>query len=311
MRYDRLIIDVANLAYRVFQHRDERPAAVSKKSVYKNAVCNFIRKVEELKAEHLEADGEVFLLFDNPTSRVDLQASFYFADRKQQYAKYKVDREREPKEFYNSINLLKYYYLTGPACYRTMQISKLEADDLVAPTLRLFCKGKTALMITNDLDWVRYISDTVHWMPKGEPESNEQLSARMGFEVTEQTITAYKGIFGDPADNIPSIAPMAMKESFYELSKIIKDAEDLSYLATKDAMLESYAVLREVAKNERQYRINVQLVKAIDVADSHALAVTTKGRDSAVALRAVQEAVGLISSKNTFTFGNVRRPRIM
>lgn len=45
MRYDCLLIDVLNVAHRYFNHEKEKPEFVSKKQVFKQAVCNFINKV--------------------------------------------------------------------------------------------------------------------------------------------------------------------------------------------------------------------------------------------------------------------------
>jgi len=309
-RYDTLIIDVMNFAYRTFQHKQELPTYVSKKQVYKNAVCNFIKKLAEIEEEYLHSDGEVFLLFDNPTSRIDLQSSFYFADRKQAYAKYKSDRSKEPKEFYNSIGLLKYYFTVASSRYRTIQLPRLEADDLVEPVLRLYCKDKKALMVTTDYDWARYVSDAVHWMPSGEPETHEQLSNRLGFNVTTNSIVMLKSIFGDTADNIPSIAPAAMQSGFSSLAEDVTDAELLPLMSCKDSNIEKYPVLRYIRDNERQYRINLQLVNSIPVADKHISCITTTGRNSAPALKAVQEAIGLTAEKNVFVFGNIKRPRV-
>ena len=309
-RYDNIIIDVANYAYRVFNHKKDKPSTVSKKQVYKQAVCNFIQAVEELKRLYLHSDGTIYLLFDNPTSRIDLQSTFYFADRKQAYAKYKSDRAKEPKEFYNSLNLLKYYYMTAEACYRTVQITRLEADDLVEPVLRLYCKGETALLVTNDLDWARYINENVHWLPGSMPETPADIEARLGFKLTEQNLVAYKALFGDPSDNIPSVAPESMKASFASLVSEFKAADELPLMACNDELVERFPVLARIRLNEKQYRINLQLVNAIPVADRHIEAVCTTGRASEIAMRAVQEAIGLVQPKNTFVFGNIRRPRV-
>lgn len=310
-RYDALIIDVNNFAYKVFDHRKDRPSAVSKKQVYKKAVCNFIQAVDQLVKDYLHsADGQVYLLFDNPTSRIDLQSTFYFADRKQAYAKYKADRAKEPKEFYNSISLLKYYYMVAAPVYHTVQVSRLEADDLVEPVLRLYCKDKRALLVTNDLDWARYLSHNVHWLPKHEVEGPEHIEARLGFPLTEQNIVMYKALFGDPADNIPSVAPAGMSSGFSSLVAAVSSADELPRMACNNENVERFPVLAKVRENEKQYRINLQLVNAIPVADKHIQSVFTTGRDSEVAARAVREAIGFSTPEESFVFGNIRRPRV-
>lgn len=312
-RYDALLIDVNNFAYTVFDHKAEKPATVSKKQVYKKAVCNFIEAVTELKKKYLHsADGKVYLLFDNPTSRIDLQSTFYFADRKQAYAKYKADRAKQPKEFYNSLNLLKYYYMVQESCYHTVQVSRLEADDLVEPVLRLYCQDKRVLMVTNDLDWARYINHNVHWLPKlsKEPEGAEHIEERLGFRLTEQTLVMYKALFGDPADNIPSVAPGSMKEQFVSLLEEVLSADQLPRLACSDDNIGRFPILEKVRTNERQYRINLQLVNSIPVADKHIEAVITTGRNSEPAIQAVHTALGITTKDQSFVFGNIRRPRV-
>jgi len=119
-----------------------------------------------------------------------------------------------------------------------------------------------------------------------------------------------KSIFGDTSDNIPSIAPAAMQAGFAALAEDVTDAEMLPLLACKNENIEKYPVLKNIRENERQYRINLQLVKAIPVADKHISVITTTGRDSKPALRAVHEAIGLSTEKTAFVFGNIRRPRV-
>lgn len=312
MRYDCLIIDTLNVAHRYFNYEKEKPAFVSKKQVFKQSVCNFINKIEQLEKEFLHSVGEVYLLFDNMTSRADLQSSFYFADRKEAYAKYKSDRAKMSKEFYNSVNLLKYYYMVCDKRYHVVQIPRLEADDLVEPVLRNYCKNKTVLLMTNDLDWVRYLSPTVDWIPDGEnPEKVEDLSQKLGFSVTQDNIIAYKALFGDPSDNIPNIVPPRFHEEFSRLLKELQDADDLMFIHNKDEMIEKYPLLDYVHKNPNQLRINLQLVRAIPVKDIHLKNVVVEGRDSLVSRKAVKRAIGLEDNNSSeFVFGNIRRPRV-
>lgn len=310
MRYDSLVVDVMNIAYRVFDHKNDTASYVSKKQVYKKAISNFIQYIEQLVADNLHSDGDVYMLFDNMTSRVDLQSTFYFADRKEAYAKYKADREKQPKEFYNSVNLLKYYYLTMPSNYHTIQISRLEADDLVEPLLRTALKDKSVLLATNDLDWARFLTDSIHWIPRGNSiETVEELSSRLGFPVTQASITSYKVLFGDPSDNIPSIVPHKFEEDFPKLLTSLKDANDLPFLATKEVLLEKHPMLHHVFEHIQQCRLNLQLVNSIPVADKHLINATGHGRDSLVSRRAVRLAIGLDSDEG-FKFGGLRRPRV-
>jgi|LSQX01.1.fsa_nt_gb hypothetical protein len=312
MRYDCLIVDVLNVAHRYFNYEKEKPAFVSKKQVFKQAVCNFIEKLEQLEKEYLHSTGDIYLLFDNPTSRADLQSSFYFADRKEAYSKYKKDRAKQPKEFYNSVNLLKYYYMVSSKKYHVIQIPRLEADDLVEPILRRRCQNKTALLVSNDLDWVRYLSESVDWIPDGNtPETVKDLSYKMGFPITCDNVVAYKALFGDSSDNIPSIVPPRFHDDFTLFVGELQSADDLLFIHTKDEMIKKYPFLSYVQSNTNQLRINLQLVRAIPVKDEHIERVIIDGRNSQVSKKAVRRSIGLDDDNpGEFVFGNIRRPRV-
>lgn len=308
MRFDCLLVDVVNVVYK-FYNREERPSYVSKKQVYKDLVASFIKYIESVVETHLHSDGDIYMLFDNVTSRIDLQSTFYFANRKEAYAKYKSDRAKQPKEFYNSINLLKFYYLTLTPNYKTIQINMLEADDLVEPVLRLYCKDKKTLMLTNDLDWARFLDINTFWINSGlDVTGVEELEEKLGFPVTQTSITAYKVLFGDPSDNIPAIVPGKLKPYFNALLDMIKTADDLPYISTLNEELNP--IISHIFNNQRQCRINLQLVNSIPVSDKHIKYAMGKGRDSGVSRKAVRQAVGLDNTDKGFTFGGIKRPRI-
>jgi len=310
MRYHNILLDVVNMAYRVFTHKQEQANPVGKKQVYKQSIKAFIDKVTELKEEYLHYDGHMYLLFDNPTSRIDLQSSFYFADRKKAYAKYKEDRSKEPKEFYNSLNLLKYYYLVNDPMFHTLQLQKLEADDLVEPVLRLYCKQEDNLLITNDLDWARYVDQKTHWMPKwGSIEDGASISDRLGFPLTADALCMYKAVFGDPSDNIPAIAPGKLKAQFSQLLSELQPTSPLELLLRG---LDGYKhpILDAIKQQERQYRINLQLVEAIPVGDTHIQKTLTTGRSATAIKEALDIVLGIKEEQSLYVFGNVKRPRI-
>lgn len=310
-KYNTLILDVMNLAYRVFDHRHESPTRVAKKQVFQHAIVNFINTVARLKQEYLHADGLVYLLFDNPTSRVDLQTSFYFASRKQAYAKYKEKRNKEPKEFYNSIGLIKYYYMVQDPSFRTIQITNLEADDLVKPLLQSLPPEDMHLLVSNDLDWVRSVGENTHWLSglSGEPDTINTLTQRLGFKVNEETLIAYKAIFGDEADNIPSIASKKLEPYFASLAEELTKADDIAFLSNSDKNIEKYPFLSSVRQDIRQFKINLQLIREIPVAARHLELTTTIGRNSQPMKNAIEKALGMREPAG-FVFGDIKRPRV-
>lgn len=307
-KFDALIIDSVNLSYKLFE--GETPSVVSKKLVYKEFVKTFIKTIEDLKKKYLHSDGEVYLLFDNYTSRFELQSAFMYASRKEIDENYKKKRDKDTKEFYNSINLIRYYYLIGPPKYISVRVDGLEADDLVKPLLNTDLKDKRCLMVTSDLDWCRYVSQSVYWLHNlnSEPESAAQLSARLGFKVNEKSIICFKAIFGDSSDNIKGIArnTEANVSEFIKLMNKIEFPEDLIMMARND---HSSELLMDILGNERQFTINLQLVSTINCRSEIFKANTLPGRNTETLYKSLREILGIESSKK-FVFGNVKKQRV-
>lgn len=311
MKYETIIIDTMNLFYRVSIHKTESSNLVSKKKVYKESVCNFIKKVNEIIDEHSYHDADIYLLFDNPTSRIDLKSAFMYAGRKEIFPDYKAGRVKESKEFYNSLGLIKYYYLLKEPNYRCLQASSLEADDLVKPLLNHRINGKSTLLVSTDLDWAKEVNENVHWMKNWEEiVGPELLSQKMDFKVTEASLIAYKALYGDSSDNIPNLIKAKTFPQFQELSGKIQDPLDIVDWSNVTRMREEYPILKDIKDLERQYRINVQLVDSIPVAEKHLEHIIAKGRDSKELRLIVERAIGLRSAQKGYEFGNVRRERI-
>ena len=311
MKYDALIIDTMNLFYRVSIHKTESSSLVSKKKVYKESICNFIKKIDELIEEYSYHDGDIYLLFDNPTSRIELKSAFMHAGRKEIFPDYKANRTKESREFYNSIGLIKYYYLLKEKNYRCLQASRLEADDLVKPLLKHRLQDKTALLISTDLDWAKEISNTVHWLKTWkEVVEPDQLSQKLNFHVTEASLITYKALYGDSADNIPNLLKEDTFQEFRELSSNIQNPLNLIDWANSNEKRELYPMLIQLKELERQYRINIQLISSIPVDEIHLKHIIANGRDSVELRMIVERAIGLRSSQKKYEFGNVKRSRV-
>ena len=313
MLYDYFIVDAVNFAYRTFNmNSQEQPEVVGKKSIYKNYACNFINALEDLKKKYLHSEGKVFILFDNYFSRVDLQTTFNFADRKRLDESYKASRKKENKQFYNTLNFLRYYYLVGPKNTFTARLDNLEADDLVKPTIDAFIDlDKRTLLITNDLDWCRYVGGNVDWLPslKSEPEDYSVVSEKLGFKITTPNIIAYKACFGDASDNIKGLVSKKHIKDFIQLAPIIEYPEQLLIIARNPEFNSKYHFLKDIVNSERQYIINVQLISSINCSIENIKNITTEGRFDETLYKSLREVIGLDSPKHTFVFGNIRRPR--
>lgn len=315
IKYSQLLIDTMNLLHKS-KNENDKASFVKDRKLYKNLVVKFIETINFLETEYLVDGGSIYLLFDNPTSRFDLQKSFYYAQRKHIYPKYKEQRAKETKEFYNSFDLIRYYYLIQDPKFISIQIPNVEADDLVKPVLDLYCSNTPTLLVSNDYDWTRYLSQSVDWLPNlGEaPKTVQDFINEKGFYPTEQSIIAYKSIFGDPADNIPKVINENSKTlaEFLELYRTDPQmpAENLVYLGCSAEQVSKYSILEAIKKEENQFKINLQLTSTIPITPKHVQAVTCKGRKATILIDAVEVVLGIKKNEKEFVFGGIRRPTL-
>lgn len=305
------MIDALNLLYRLREQQNEA-TLVSSKYVYRDLVVRFIAYIDALQDQHLHADGTIYFLFDHSPSGHDHGRSYRNIGRKAIDARYKENRQRDTKEFYNSFDLLKYYYLTNKPRFVSLQAQGYEADDLVKPILQYYVPSSArALLLTNDYDWTRYLSDRVDWLPKlaAKPATVADYIEDKGYKPTEQSVLIYKAVFGDRSDNIPGLLSESPKH-VDEMIQILADenitTSTMIQRSFQSAQIESSAIYRAIHDNEKQFRINIQLIEPVPITEDHLEAITCRGRDSEVATAAVETAIGLRKEERTFVFGNIK-----
>lgn len=213
MTYKTFIIDMFNLTYK------KRANLFDSKRIANN-VIDFIE--EEIK-QRLEPDGKIYLAFDPlPKSDLGMSKNFKFStDRKKISKDYKSNRTHEPI-ILEALKLLKKYYTYRGPDYRIVISNHMEADDFVEGLVNLESTGMIAL-VSNDMDWARYISDRVHMINEGfdNPYTRNAFFEEKGYFPTVTAITLDKAIFGDPADCIEPV--LTIKNRIYKDStKFIK-----------------------------------------------------------------------------------------
>ena len=318
MPYDSLIIDSFNLAHRLFydSNQDKTLASVSKKLVYLSFIKRFMEYVDLLKERFGNPGCRIFILFDNPTSRSKLKHSATeYTSARIRYEldpEYKANRKKENKEFYNSIQFIKFLFsIKGPE-YFTIRVPNLEADDLVKPVISEQCGEGMTLMVSTDMDWCRFLSPFVHILMGGVNEeviTPQGFRAKYNFLPTEEKIILYKILYGDPSDNIRPIFSEIPKAIRHDMMEYCKTVNDL-YLN----LPEQFSGYKEILENHRKdMRVAYQLLSVIPVEAGRLASYTVKGR---VALR-LQEMVNKIfteyDEKKTpkkFSFGRLKTPRL-
>ena len=195
MLYDTIMIDSANLFYRLAKNSDTP----------KKIVKSLIKFVEEECKPHLHKDGDIYILFD-PLSKSDLgeSKSFTYSTnvRKSIDSNYKKGRSYSPL-YGPTIEIFKKYYSYRGDSIKLVYSNQYEADDFVEPIVKSLA-GKKIAIITTDNDYARYISDDIDMINKGfeKPYTIKEFYDDFKFYPTPAANTLYKAIFGDSSDNI-------------------------------------------------------------------------------------------------------------
>ncbi len=320
MEYDYLILDTVNIAYQIFNHPEKAKENRSEfttyqgKRFYRNFFRNFIETVQLLEKKFLTEKGRVITLYDNYESMNELRELLKplpsSANRRKVNKEYKSTRTSQKAEFYNTLDILRYYYIVKEPKYITARIPNLEADDLVPACIEKFeLLDKKVLLLTNDMDWCRYISNTTHYLPNiwENPETPMSFNIKYGFLPSEGKIVLYKILYGDSSDNIDAVFPDIKIEIKDYIVATFDDIADLllnnhNYDITKDMTL-------LIKDREREIKLAYQMLSAIPVAKNHFNAVVTIGRNSTLVINNINRIIyGDTDDPQHFIFGmNVPR----
>jgi len=312
LKYEALLLDCFNLVHKLHD-RQESPAVVGPKAIYPELVSASIEKIKDLTTRFSVEGGRTYLLFDyfSPSSAVKKPFK-NFSGRKQVSENYKSSRTMASQEFMNSLAIIRYYFLAQTANYITIQVQNREADDLVAPVLTYLEPGVRALLVTNDSDWTRYLSSTVHYLPHldGEPRTPNDFLEEHGYVPTVNTVTIFKAIFGDAADDIPKLL-VNNPSNFEDFKEILRvfgaiAPEALLDLSHHTAHCQTYKVIAAIKGDQSQYRINLQLICAQPLTEAHLRQRVCPGRGSEVITSSVEIALGAkCKPKRPFAFGSI------
>jgi len=319
--YDYLIFDTVNTGYFVLNHPEKSKEnrseliTIQGKRIYRHFLKNLIEMIGSLKSKYLQDNGEIVFLIDNYESREELKALLKplasSQNRKKVNESYKSGRVNQKFEFYNTLDILRYYYLVQTKQYHTARIPNLEADDLVPPCLKRVSPNndKKVLLVTNDSDWCRYLSENVHYLPNlyEAPVGIGEFTRIHGYPPTEGKIILDKILNGDSADNIEAVfmdIPPFLRERIVE---VFDDVVDFMFNIGGNPEFKQYATL--VKDRENDIRIAYQMLAAIPVGMQHFNAIWTTGRDSKVMVETIHRKLYDEEGKATFTFG-VKSPRV-
>lgn len=209
-----VLIDANALIHRSFH---ALPPLTTKKGELVNAVYGFssilLKVINELKPDYIAA-------------AFDLAAPTF---RHIEYEDYKATRPKAPDKLYEQIPRTK--EVLGVFNIPILEKEGFEADDIIGTLAKKLTKHPIeSLIITGDLDALQLVDDKikVYTLKRGLTDTiiygKKEVQERYGLKP-EQLID-FKGLRGDPSDNIPGVVGVGEKTAI-ALLKEFKTIENL------------------------------------------------------------------------------------
>lgn len=256
-KYDRLIIDVSNVYSRAYFSGQSLTAEIDGTPVITGGIYVTLKMLYKLRSTYLKEDGRIYYLFDN--------ANTINERRKDIDPDYKTNRALKEVGYYRGLDLLNLVLqnlFDGDTICRK---DTSEADDFVLPILESYSDiNLTTLLVSNDFDWSRCISDKTYWLirdskiKKDVIITQESFKAQYGFMPTIEAVCLYKAIRGDVSDNIP-VGVKGIKEE--TLIKLIEEVGSVPNLYKKLPELDlSDTWKTAILQNKGRVILNYRLV---------------------------------------------------
>jgi DNA polymerase I len=240
-----MLLDTYGLVYRAFF---ALPPLSTTKGMPISAAYGFTTMLTKIIGD--EKPTHIIATFDKgpPRHRIEV------------YAEYKAQRQEMPDDLRPQFALVRRILQT----YRipSMEIEGEEADDVIATLANLAEQaGQRCSVVTGDLDLLQIVDDatTVLVTRRGITELGryDPAAVRERFDLEPSQLADYRGLKGDPSDNLPGIPGVGEKTA----SKLVRVAGSL------DALLEN-PKLAGSAKLEqliRQYGDQARMCRDVSV----------------------------------------------
>ncbi len=211
-----IIIDSNALVHRAYH---ALPPLTTKEGELVNAVYGFLlvffKTIEELKPNY------VFAAFDLPSPTF----------RHEEFKGYKAKRPSAPPELYQQIPQIK--KILEDFRVPIFEKKGYEADDVIGTIARLAYSSSDLeiIILTGDLDALQLVNNRtkVYTLRKGLKDAilyNEDIVKEKYQGLTPNQLADFKGLRGDPSDNIPGVPGIGEKTAIYLIQEF-GDIENL------------------------------------------------------------------------------------
>ncbi len=195
-----VIIDGNSLINRAY-YAMQRPM-MTKEGLYTHGVYGFLNMLIKIFKEY--EPEYITVAFDRAAPTF----------RHLEYEAYKAGRKKMPPELAMQLPLLK--EVLSAMNIKMLEIDGFEADDIIGTVAKRAEEGNLApLIITGDRDELQLASDTTKVIITKKGISEFELYDRQAmiekYGFTPQQFIDYKGLMGDPSDNIPGLPGVGEK----------------------------------------------------------------------------------------------------
>ncbi len=241
-----MLLDTYGLVYRAFF---ALPVMTTASGQPTNAAYGFIMMLQKVLAD--ERPTHVIAAFDKGVPRARLE----------RYAEYKANRQETPDDLRSQFALVR--KVLAAYDIPIVEIDGEEADDIIATLAKISGEAhQRTLVVTGDLDLLQLVDDrtTVLMTRRGITELGryDEAAVRERFDLEPSQLADYRGLKGDPSDNLPGIPGVGEKTA----SKLINAAGSLDALVANPAL----AGTPKLEGLVREYGAQAQLCRDVSTA---------------------------------------------
>ncbi len=243
-----MLLDTYGLVYAAFFAMKDRPLTTTR-GVRIEAAYVFTTTLTKLIAD--EKPTHVVACFDRglPAGRISI------------YQPYKAQRQTMPDDLRSQFALVR--RILEVYDIPTIEIEGEEADDLIATlACEAEARGDETIVVTGDNDLLQVVDERTTVLVRtrmGGVNRYDPAAVRARFDLEPKQLADYRGLKGDPSDNLPGIPGVGEKTA----AKLIHAAGSLDALLAEPARAGSTkleALVREHGEIARRCR-DVSLIK--------------------------------------------------